>query len=174
VSATFYHNQKGKTFAEETKKSGLEDHVPTGAYLYVDYDGDGDLDIITHPFQLTPVVWRNDLAKAPGFQLALDDRNSKNHQALGARIEIRSGDGRQQTREIKGSGGYASSDAPLAFFGLGDWKSVASIKVSWPGGDASTVQGLALGPGSYTLVRTAHEAPRETAISLPGQSGQSR
>jgi len=169
VSATFYHNQSGKTFAEETKKFGLEDHVPTGAYLYIDFDNDGDLDIITHPFQLTPVVWRNDSPKGRGFQLALDDRRSPNHAGIGARIEIRAPDGRLQVREIKGSGGYASSDAPSAFFGLGDWPSVASIKVLWPGGGSSTVDDLTLASGSYTLVRLAQGTPSETANSWPGQ-----
>jgi uncharacterized membrane protein YraQ (UPF0718 family) len=169
VSATFYHNQHGTTFTEETKKFGLEDHVPTGAYLYVDFDNDGDLDIIAHPFQLTPVVWRNDSPKGPGFQLALDDRRSPNRNAIGARIEIRAPDGRLQVREIKGSGGYASSDVPVAFFGLGDWPSVASIQVLWPGGESSSVDGLTLASGSYTVVRLAQGTPRETAISLPAQ-----
>ena len=84
------------------------------------------------------------------------------------RIEIRAPDGRLQVREIKGSGGYASSDVPVAFFGLGDWPSVASIRVRWPGGESSTVDGLALASGSYTLVRLAQGTPADTAISWPG------
>src|SRR5205814_6280148 len=112
VSATYYSNQQGKGFKEATKAFGLEDHVPTGAYLYIDYDGDGDLDIITHPFQLTPVVWRNDSPKGPAFELSLDDRRSPNRAGIGARIEIRAPDGRMQVREIKGSGGDDSFDAP--------------------------------------------------------------
>jgi len=169
VSATFYHNLKGKTFKEETRAFGLEDHVPTGSYLYLDYDLDGDLDIITHPFQLTPVIWRNDSPKGPALQLALDDRRSPNHQAVGARVEIRAPDGRLQAREIKGSGGYASADAPVAYFGLGDWPSVSSIKVVWPGGDSSTLDGLTLVSGNYSLARLSG-ARRETATTLgPGQ-----
>jgi len=155
VSATFYHNQGGTTFKEATKGFGLEDHVPTGAYLYLDYDLDGDLDIITHPFQLTPVVLRNDSPKGPGFQIVLDDRRSPNRSGIGARIEIRAPDGRLQVREVKASGGYASFDAPLAFFGLGKWPAVASIRVVWPNGDSSALEGLALAPGRYTLVRLA-------------------
>jgi uncharacterized membrane protein YraQ (UPF0718 family) len=163
VSATFYHNQQGTRFSEETAKSGLKDHVPTGAYLYIDFDNDGDLDIITHPFQLTPVVWRNDSANRPGFQLALDDRRSANRTAVGARIEIRAPDGRLQARDVKGSGGYLSSDVPVAFFGLGDWPSVRSIEVRWPDGDSSTIDGLELGRGRYTLVRLVQGAPPRTA-----------
>jgi hypothetical protein len=155
VSAIFYHNRDGKIFREETRSFGLEDHVPTGAYLYLDSDVDGDLDIITYPFQLTPVLMRNDAAKGPGFQIELDDRASHNRYAIGARIEIRAPDGRLQVREMKGSGGYASADAPLAFFGLGDWPGVASISVVWPDGKSSLLNGLSLGSGRYRLVRLA-------------------
>src|SRR5205823_1782745 len=93
ASATFYRNQQGKTFKDETRAFGLEDHVPTGSSIYVDLDLDGDLDIITHPFQLTPVLWRNDSPKGAGFEIALDDRRSHNRYGIGARVEIRAPDG---------------------------------------------------------------------------------
>jgi uncharacterized membrane protein YraQ (UPF0718 family) len=153
VSATFYHNRGGTTFQDETRKFGLEDHVPTGSYVYVDVDNDGDLDLITHPFQLTSVLWRNDAPKGPGLQIALDDRRGPNRHGVGARVEIRAPDGRLQIREIKGSGGYESFDAPVAFFGLGDWPSVASIQVSWPDGSSSALRNLSLASGRYTLIR---------------------
>ena len=165
ASATFYRNQQGKTFKDETKAFGLEDHVPTGSSVYVDLNVNGALDIITHPFQLTPVVWRNNAAKRPGFQVALDDRRSQNRYAIGARVEIRSPDGRRQVREVKGSGGYASYDAPVAFFGLGDWPAVASIKVTWPDGDSSAVEG-SFGSARYTLVRLP-DANATAAIAKP-------
>jgi hypothetical protein len=36
-----------------TRAFGLEGPCPTGSYVYLDVDGGGDLDLITHPFQLT-------------------------------------------------------------------------------------------------------------------------
>ena len=170
ASATFYRNQAGKTFRDETRAFGLEDHVPTGSSVYVDFDLDGDLDIITHPFQLTPVVWRNDAPKGRGFQVALDDRRSHNRYGIGARVEIRAPDGRRQVREIKGSGGYASYDAPVAFFGFGDWPGVASIKVVWPDGTSSVVEGGTFGSARYTLVRLPEASAAPTAsASRPQQ-----
>jgi hypothetical protein len=153
VSATFYQNQGGKTFKEATKSFGLEDNVPTGSYVYVDYDLDGDLDIIARPFQLTPVVFRNDSHKSPGLHIELDDRRSHNRYGIGSRIEIRAPDGRLQVREIKASGGYASADAPVAAFGLGNWPAVATIKVVWSDGDATALDGLTLAAGRYKLIR---------------------
>ena len=128
--------------------------MPTAASLFLDYDNDGKLDLITSPFQLTPVGWRNDGAKAPAFEVRLEDRRTANKFAIGARIDVRSKDGRRQMREIKASGGNQSHDLLLARFGLGDWESVASMTVRWPDGETSEVAGP-LKPGRYRLVRSA-------------------
>ena len=165
-SNVFYRNLKGDAFEEQTRAVGLEDHLPTAASLFVDYDLDGDLDVITYPFQLTPVIWRNDFAKAPGLEVRLDDRQTANRYGVGARVEIRAPDGRLQMRDIKASGGNQSHDLLVARFGLGDWPSVASIRVQWPDGKNGELVGT-LQPGRYRVVRSA-EGPRPAAGSVRG------
>ncbi len=152
-TAIWYRNQAGKRFEESARGAGLEDHNPTGAALLLDYDNDGDLDLVTAPFLLTPVVWRNDVPEGAAFELALEDRRSANTHALGARITLQAADGRRQVREIKGSGGYESMDAPVARFGLGNDFIVARVEVQWPDGEAQSLPGLALRQGRYRLVR---------------------
>lgn len=152
-TAIWYHNREGRTFEESAKSAGLEDHNPTGAALLLDYDNDGDLDIVTAPFLLTPVVWRNDAPEGAGFEIALEDRRSANTQGLGARIVIHSTDGRQQVREVKASGGYQSLDAPLVRFGLGQSFKVANIDIIWPDGDTQQLQGQDFRPGRYRVTR---------------------
>jgi uncharacterized membrane protein YraQ (UPF0718 family) len=152
-SNVFYRNRSGLDFEEQTRAVGLEDHLPTAASLFVDYDLDGDLDLITYPFQLTPVVWRNDGARGPGFEVRLDDRRTANRYGVGARVEIRAPDGRLQMRDMKASGGNQSHDMLVARFGLGDWPSVASIQVRWPDGTSGELLGT-LKPGRYRLVRS--------------------
>jgi uncharacterized membrane protein YraQ (UPF0718 family) len=148
-----YRNEGGKTLSDRTRELGLEDHRPIGASLHLDYDLDGDLDLITYPFLLTPTVWRNDAPNGPGLEIALRDERSANRHAIGARVEIRAPDGRLQWREIKGSGGYQSHDAPVARFGLGDWPAVASVRVTWPDGEVSELAGLALKGQRATIAR---------------------
>ena len=140
---------------EVTRAAGLEDHLPTAASLFLDYDQDGDLDIVTFPFQLTPVVWRNEKPAGPGFEVRLDDRRTANRYGVGARVRIRSPDGRLQMRDIKASGGHQSHDLLVARFGLGDWPRVSSIEVTWPDGESTEVRADGLGPGRYRLVRRA-------------------
>jgi hypothetical protein len=70
-------------------------------------------------------------------------------------VVIRSADGRRQSRDIKASGGHQSHDVLAARFGLGDWKQVASIEVTWPDGETTRVASMPLDPGRYRLVRPA-------------------
>ena len=153
-SNVYYRNKAGTGFEDQTRVAGLEDHLPTAASLFIDYDNDGDLDLITSPFQLAPVGWRNDSAGGPGFEVRLEDRRTANKFAVGARIDVKAKDGRRQMREIKASGGNQSHDLLVARFGLGDWESVASMTVRWPDGDQSELAGP-LKPGRYRLVRSA-------------------
>jgi hypothetical protein len=152
-SNVYYRNKGGTTFEEQTRAAGLEDHMPTAASLFLDYDLDGTVDILTYPFQLAPVVWRNGGAGVlPAFEVRLDDRKSANRYAVGGRVDVRAADGRRQMREIKASGGNQSHDLLVARFGLGDWGSVASMTVRWPDGEQTEISGP-LQPGRYRVVR---------------------
>jgi hypothetical protein len=149
-SAVYYHNEQGRTFKDLARASGLEDHNPTGGALFLDYDMDGDLDLITQPFFLAPVVWRNDAPAGSGIEVALDDAASGNRHGIGARIELRTAAGRQ-VREIRASGGYQSANAPVARFGLGAERS-ATLTVTWPDGEVTSFD-RALPAGRYLVTR---------------------
>ncbi len=149
----FYRNQGGRGFADQTHAFGLADHRPTGASLTLDFDNDGDLDLITYPFQLTPAVWRNDAPVGGGIHIALRDGAAANIAGIGAKIELHTSDGRRQLREIKASGGYESHDAPLALFGLGDSPAATGLMVTWPDGQQDRLDDLRLTGGRYELRR---------------------
>ena len=173
-SNILYRNLGGQRFADQTAAYGLQDDVPTGGSLFLDYAMDGRVDIITYPFALTPVVWRNDLPAGPGLQIALRDDRTANPAGIGARVVIRSPDGRLQMRDIKASGGYDSQDWTVAAFGLGNWSAVTTITVTWPDGSIQTLTGLALHAGRYTLERlpfaAVSSAPLGTAT--PGSTAE--
>lgn len=158
ASNVLYRNQEGGGFAEQSTELGLAHRVPTGASLFVDYDMDGRLDVITHPFALTPVIWHNETAAPGALEISLRDGRSANHDAIGARVEIRSPEGLLQVREVKASGGYGSDDVKTARFGLGSWSGVSSIAVAWPDGQRDTLSVPSLGPGRYVLERSEGRA----------------
>ena len=139
---------------EVTRAAGLEDHLPTAASLFLDYDEDGDLDIVTFPFQLTPVLWRNEKPPAPDFEVRLDDQRTANRYGVGAKVQIHSADGGSRCARSRRSGGHQSHDLLVARFGLGEWKEVTSVDVVWPDGNTSEITG-AFQSGRYRLVRRA-------------------
>ena len=62
---------------------------------------------------------------------------------IGSKIIIYYGlDGsRHQAREIIASGGFISFDAPMAYFGLGDFEQVERVEVVWSTGERSELTG---------------------------------
>lgn len=100
-----------------------------------DYDGDGDLDIITNEFNTKPQVFRSNAA----------DSGSLNHikvrlrgsaacrDALGAIVVVKTTSG-EQRQICNGTSGYLSQSVLPLYFGLGENTTVDEVKVIWPSG----------------------------------------
>jgi hypothetical protein len=152
-SNIFYRNLGSEQFSQDERNAGLEDHVPTGGSVFVDVNLDGRTDLVTYPFDLTPALWDNRLARRPGLEISLRDETTANPDGIGARVEVRNAAGKLQIRDIKASGGYDSADLPLAEFGLGSWRAVTSVTVTWPDGTQQSISGVRLHGGRYTFER---------------------
>ena len=63
-------------------------------------------------------------------------------------------DGSQQTREIQLGGGFMSFDAPQAHFGLGAAAQATALRILWPGGGESRVEGPLEAGRLYHIRRT--------------------
>ncbi|MGH0032349.1 MAG: FG-GAP-like repeat-containing protein [Myxococcota bacterium] len=136
----FYRNRQGQGFDDETATSGLESYLTAGAYVYVDFDLDGDLDIVTATFDGPLWVYRNQTRDGHAVVFELADARG-NHFGVGSRVRIAYGDGLSQLRELKTGGGYVSSDAPRVHFGLGPHARVDEVEVRWPTGEATRLRG---------------------------------
>lgn len=150
-SSVWYRNRAGQGFEDLARTHGLADHNPTGAALFIDYDLDGDLDLLTQPFLLTPVMFRNDTPDRRALMIGLDDRLRPNRAALGARVTVQDGE-RRQLRVLRASGGYQSANAPVAAIGLGASEGGDALRVTWPDGSESAIE-TTLPPGRYRLIR---------------------
>ncbi len=135
----YYRNTGNGKFEEKQDAFGLADPFPTSSYLLLDYDRDGDVDVI-RPSQVTqPIVHRNDNPAGQALWVRLED-SLGNRSGVGARIVVSLADGRRLLREVRQSGGYASADRPQAHFGIGT-AAVTRIEVVWPDGGTTVLTG---------------------------------
>lgn len=154
ATKVFFRNQHGQGFSNDTRKSGLENYLAMSAYTYIDYDNDGDLDIIATTFDGPIWVYKNNTQINKSIVFELED-NKGNRQGVGSRVIIYYGkdQAKRQIRELKASGGFISFDAALLHFGLGKHASVSRVDVIWSTGDKSEIKGEFKAGHQYKISR---------------------
>lgn len=141
----FMNDGFGKlTLLKPPAGSPLLERRPHRIVAMLDYDGDGDDDLLIVPVDGAAVLLRND-APAPAAGGASRVKvelinTTNNREALGSVVTIFAG-GRSQTREIRRGGSYASSRDPKICIGLGAAASIDKIEIEWPGGAKEIVGG---------------------------------
>ena len=137
----FYFENENTKFLEKGRETGTNDYGVGRGSVVFDIENDGDLDILVvnqkpvqdYPTNSTTRLFRNDLQKGNWLKVALKGIDSDKN-GIGARVEVVS-QGIQMIREIDGGGSsHLSQNSVIAHFGLGDSKTVDSIKITWPGG----------------------------------------
>nr|WP_289847292.1 FG-GAP-like repeat-containing protein [Alteromonas sp. C1M14] len=131
-SRLFMSNQDG-TFTEQGKEWGITDTLSGRAVVCMDYDRDGDVDILVSNHQEKPLLYRNrhnDNGNGNFLSITLrtDGNNSR---ALGAKVYVTAGDV-TQLQEVRGGGGFLSGTPSTLHFGLGTATQADKIVVQWP------------------------------------------
>jgi len=151
-SNMFFHNTGEGTFVEASGPFGLEDYLMTASATAFDMEGDGDLDLITHPVNGPLVMFRNNAQDGHAIAFELEDMVG-NRDGIGAVLTLTDGDGRMMTREIQLGGGFMSFDAPRVHFGLGTAAFAASLTIRWADGTVSAITGPFDAGALYTVRR---------------------
>lgn len=120
------------TFSEAGDKAGVASMKQARGASVVDLNGDGQLDLVVANRNTGAEIWRNaGTGLGHWLQLALHQEGA-NRDAIGAWIEVRTGD-HVQRREITSGGGHAGGQLGWWHFGLGD-ADAAEVRVIWPDG----------------------------------------
>lgn len=137
-----YQNNQGKDFTDGTEAMGLSDLIPTTAYVLLDFDRDGDIDMIRAPGMAEPIVHRNVQPVGKAVWINLRDQVGNSY-GIGALIDIQtsSATAPRQLRQVKASGGFVSFDPPKVHFGLGDAQTIEQIRVTWADGAVTVLEG---------------------------------
>ncbi|WP_099826233.1 CRTAC1 family protein [Oceaniglobus indicus] len=127
-------------FVEKADVAGVATTARSRGAALADLNGDGRLDLVVVNRRAPLEVWQNVTPDA-GNWLMLDIRGAApNTRAVGAIVEVRTGD-RVQTQEITVGGGHVSGSALPRHFGLGR-ATHAEARVIWPDGSATGWQAM--------------------------------
>lgn len=151
-SNLFFHNTGDGTFSEASGPFGLEDYLMTAAATAFDMDGDGDLDMVTHPVNGPLAVFRNNADQGNAIAFELVDA-AGNRDGIGALLTLTTDSGQTLTREIQLGGGFMSFDAPRVHFGLGAATAATRLSVRWADGSVTDITGPLPAGALYTLRR---------------------
>ncbi len=129
-----WENIGGGLMNETGAALGFDDDRSGKGLAVLDYDRDGDQDIVIANNLEMPVLYRNDGGNQRDWlQVALRGTLT-NSAGLGARIRVQAtADSPVQMHEMTGGNNFLSQNEPIAHFGFDrEVTSVAEVRVTWP------------------------------------------
>ena len=130
-------------FDEVSGASGLGVDQDGRAFGVLDYDADGDTDVVLMAPRSSPQLrlFRNDFATGhAAIALRLTGTKS-NRDAVGARVTVETDRGRI-TRVVNAGSGFLSQHSKELRFGLGRSRRIVKVTIAWPSGLVQNVAAL--------------------------------
>ncbi|MEO0322782.1 MAG: FG-GAP-like repeat-containing protein [Myxococcota bacterium] len=132
----YYENDGTAHFTERGAEVGFGEWHEGRALVLLDYDRDGDSDVLVVRYDDAPLLYRNDLPRRTHWVRVrvFDERGAD---ALGARVIVRRGDD-FWLHEVRASGAFNASHEPWIDVGLGPVDGTpctVSVEVNFPDGE---------------------------------------
>jgi tetratricopeptide (TPR) repeat protein len=168
----FLNTGKGR-FATASATSGFDFYDDARAVARSDWDHDGDLDLwfANRTAPRLRFLRNNGSPDAHFVTLRLRGTTS-NRDAIGARVEIKSG-GRTILRSLRAGEGFLGQSSKWLHFGLSANTAIDSLVVHWPGGKSEAFAGGAA-DAWFTIEQGTGKAvkwqPPERNVALPSRS----
>ncbi|MFO0873814.1 MAG: CRTAC1 family protein [Phycisphaerales bacterium] len=156
-------NNGDGTFTEEALRCGFEHFLNGRALLNLDYDNDGDQDVVIVANGGPLALFRNDVTGPDANWLRVfldttgDGANAPN--GFGAKVVAHAG-ALTMTRWIDGGSSSFGTSELSAHFGLGAATTIDSLVVEWPSGATTTLANIAANQ-TLTIASAAPACPAD-------------
>lgn len=178
LSNYMYMNEGNLSFTDVTKDWGLSEPSFTQGTAFADFDGDGDLDLVTNNINKKAFVIENksnELSDNNFIRLKLNQKGL-NPAAFGAKVVLYQ-QNTIQTHYHSTVRGYLSTVENTIHFGLGKSGTIDSIQITWPGGgiqslvDVQPNQTLEVSRNELQLQELKEKQERKTVFSSTQVAG---
>jgi tetratricopeptide (TPR) repeat protein len=132
-------------FDEVAGSAGLDLDQDGRSFAVLDYDGDGDPDLVVMAARSSPQlrIFRNDYAgRSAALALRLRGTTS-NRDAIGARVTVET-DVLRRTKQVQAGSGFISQHSKELLFGLGKSARILKVEVRWPDGRIQALRDVPL------------------------------
>jgi hypothetical protein len=138
-----FRNNHDLTFSNKQQEWGLGQATISSGAVYVDLDNDGDLDLVVNNINQPASIYQN-MSRENNHTNYLAVKlhgTGKNTNAIGSKVYIYN-QGHLQYQEVNPNRGYLSCVSTTLNFGLGDNKSVDSLRIIWPDHTSELMTGV--------------------------------
>lgn len=152
---SFFLNNGDGSFSDISDVSGINDSLANRGAATLDFDHDGDLDIISGVIKMR----RGDFAKLDQKIKLYENESQNRNNWIGIKLE---GEGEINTsavgcsvrfmigskvylKEVDGGSGHSSQSSRMLHFGLGKTKKIENIEIHWTNGETLVIDKLKAG-----------------------------
>ncbi len=136
-----FHNRGDGTYEKVGEQIGFAPVGNAEGLITLDYDLDGDLDIVIANQMGNAQIYRNDGGDVAGgwIKVNLVDHSGDNVHGVGAKVRIVAGN-RVLYHQTKTGMSYNSQEPYLLHFGLGAGVGQCNVEVEWPDGEVTVIE----------------------------------
>jgi hypothetical protein len=143
---TFLWQNSDGVFTDVSNATGITDTQQGRGLIHLDYDEDGDLDLVIINNAATPILYRNDGGNANHYLRIRTQGTLSNRDGIGAWITVTPdllSPSHKLVWEIDGGSSFVSQNERTAHFGLGgSTEPVDLVTIEWPSGIVQHLYGV--------------------------------